>query len=256
MQTLEAELTSTREGSQVLQRKLDRATEGIVELQKSNNAFRIALAEVTSGQGRKRSRNTDWEMCSDRHKWRLVAQRKTTCSASLHWLQEDGYVPLKVEVKNVKTGTTETIELDAEVFGQDAENLSSDDLQTINMMLFIKDKFNVSSWAYHELAKVCKSMPRYYKIQRRIAELNLQWNITPTPNGTCGVQQTLESRLRQHVLHLHHISSPDATFRYNNCLRVKLSGDGTNIGKRLHVVNFTFTLLEEGALAYSAEGNQ
>ena len=68
MQTLEAELTSTREGSQVLQRKLDRATEGIVELQKSNNAFRIALAEVTSGQGRKRSRNTDWEMCSDRHK--------------------------------------------------------------------------------------------------------------------------------------------------------------------------------------------
>ena len=48
-------------------------------------------------------------------------------------------------MKNVKTGTTETIELDAEVFGQDAENLSSDDLQTINMMLFIKDKFNVSS---------------------------------------------------------------------------------------------------------------
>ena len=36
---------------------------------------------------------------------------------------------------------------------------------------------------------------------------------------------------------------------------MKLSGDGTNIGKRLHVVNFTFTLLEEGALAFSAEGN-
>ena len=36
---------------------------------------------------------------------------------------------------------------------------------------------------------------------------------------------------------------------------VKLSGDGTNIGKRLHVVNFTFTMLDEGEKAYSAEGN-
>ena len=55
--------------------------------------------------------------------------------------------------------------------------------------------------------------------------------------------------------HLNRNSSSDAPFRQNCCLHVKLSGDGTNIGKRLHVVNFTFTLLEEGALAYSAEGN-
>ena len=29
---------------------------------------------------------------------------------------------------------------------------------------------------------------------------------------------------------------------------------GKNIGKRLHVVNFTFTLLDEGQLAFSSEG--
>lgn len=33
-------------------------------------------------------------------------------------------------------------------------------------------------------------------------------------------------------------------------IRVKLSGDGTQIGKRLHVVNFTFTVLDEGDAAY------
>ena len=38
-------------------------------------------------------------------------------------------------------------------------------------------------------------------------------------------------------------------------VHVKLSGDGTNIGKRLHVVNFTFTLLEEGSHVHSFEGN-
>ena len=38
-------------------------------------------------------------------------------------------------------------------------------------------------------------------------------------------------------------------------MRVKLTGDGTNIGKRLHVVNFGFTIIDEGDLAYSAAGN-
>jgi hypothetical protein len=48
---------------------------------------------------------------------------------------------------------------------------------------------------------------------------------------------------------------PDAPFLINKMVRVKLSGDCTRIGKRLHVVNFTFTLLDEGDAAYSSEGN-
>lgn len=36
---------------------------------------------------------------------------------------------------------------------------------------------------------------------------------------------------------------------------MKLTGDGMNIGKRLHVVNFGFALLDEGDKAYSSEGN-
>ena len=38
-------------------------------------------------------------------------------------------------------------------------------------------------------------------------------------------------------------------------MRVKLTGDGTRLGKHLHVVNFAFTILDEGAKAYSASGN-
>ena len=38
-------------------------------------------------------------------------------------------------------------------------------------------------------------------------------------------------------------------------IRIKLTGDGTKIGKRLHVVNVAFTLLDEGEKAYSAAGN-
>ena len=34
-----------------------------------------------------------------------------------------------------------------------------------------------------------------------------------------------------------------------------MSGDGTWIRKRLHVLNITFTVLDEGVLAYSSDGN-
>ena len=50
-------------------------------------------------------------------------------------------------------------------------------------------------------------------------------------------------------------SPSDASFIRDRSVRVKLTGDGTNIGKHLHVVNFAFTILDEGDLAYSAAGN-
>lgn len=89
----------------------------------------------------------------------------------------------------------------------------------------------------------------------RITELNRLWNVYPTPHGTVGVQQSLEKRLLIRAKHLQQVSPPGAEFCQTKKVRVKLSGDGTNIGKRLHVINFTFTLLDEGSVAYGYEGN-
>ena len=65
----------------------------------------------------------------------------------------------------------------------------------------------------------------------------------------------MEQRLHVRLEHLLKVSPHDAEFVKKQLVRVKLSGDGTNIGKRLHVVTFTFTLLEEGNKAHSSEGN-
>ena len=40
-----------------------------------------------------------------------------------------------------------------------------------------------------------------------------------------------------------------------SCFRVKLTGDGTQIGRGFTVVNVAFTILEEGEKAHSAAGN-
>ena len=58
-----------------------------------------------------------------------------------------------------------------------------------------------------------------------------------------------------HICSLQIKKSPDAKFIQTKKLRVKITGDGTRIGKRLHIVHIAFTILEEGEKAYFGAGN-
>ena len=71
-----------------------------------------------------------------------------------------------------------------------------------------------------------------------------QWCATKSERSTSSTHKAL-----------HKVAPKDAQFKTQKKIRVKLSGDGTNIGKHLHVINFTFTLLDEGSKAYSSDGN-
>lgn len=124
----------------------------------------------------------------------------------------------------------------------------------VNMMLFIKDSYNVSSNTYHEFARLTKEMPRHYRLKKRISELNSLWKIVPTPDES-GVQQSLEDRLQDRLTHLISNTPDYADFKLKKIVRVKLSRDGTFVEKLLHVVNFTFTILDEGRRAHSSDGN-
>ena len=76
------------------------------------------------------------------------------------------------------------------------ETVGLADEQLIQVMLYVKDKYNVTGQGYHELAAICKQMPRHYRLKRKISELSVLWelHVFPTPNGTCGVQQNLRDR--------------------------------------------------------------
>ena len=192
------------------------------------------------------------------HQRRLKRHRSHACNDSLEWLKLEGYTPTKLEVMSNKTGMTETLTFNREtvsILGADVDSVTEDERDVISMMLYVKDRYSVSKDAYHQMARICKGIPREYPLKQWIAELNKQWNIRPTPNGVCGVQLSLEDRLRVRTVCLRQQAPPNAAFYRTKTVNVKLSGDGTNIGKRLHVVNFTFTLLEEGRFAHSSEGN-
>ena len=126
----------------------------------------------------------------------------------------------------------------------------STDNGNLELVLYVKECFGLSNSAYHELSMVCQSLPRLWKLKHLAKQLNSKWEITPCPGGN-GVQQSFVSRLRERVKHLlseHKICTGDT-------LLVKLCGDGTNVCRKLNLINFAFTLLNEGDVAKSPIGN-
>ena len=53
---------------------------------------------------------------------------------------------------------------------------------------------------------------------------------------------------------LNHTSLPETKFK-DPIIHVKLAADGTNIGRNLKLLNFTFTVINEGAKSKTANGN-
>ena len=235
-----------------LQEREEELTATVSRLQKDNWRLQTKARELsaTTNCDTPRTRGRSYkpeEEYSESHKRRLKRQRTESCSQSLSRLEDQGLIPVTITVRNVSTGKEEAIHLCDqdlfELFGQ-SEDVDKDILDTVNMMLYIKDWYNISDCAYHELAKVCKEMPRQYRLRERITNLNKLWKIRPTPNNTQGVQQGLEDRLKIRLSHLIKSScDPNSPFMREKLIHVKLSGNGTKIGKRLHVIAFTFTLL-------------
>ena len=135
---------------------------------------------------------------SQRHERRLKKQCVEECAAALSWIENDGLVPVSVTVLNMETNEIEKLSIrkDLEVaLNLSGEQIGEQEADLVSMMLYVKDRYNISGSAYHEMASLCREMPRHYRLKDRIAELNSNWNIVPTPEGTVGVQQSLQERL-------------------------------------------------------------
>lgn len=118
-------------------------------------------------------------------------------------------------------------------------------------MMYAKEKFRISD---AELSMLYPMLPRTCQLKKRMNVLNEQWVIFRTPEGSIGVQQSLKKQLADRVEYLLRVNPENSTFRLSKVIQVKLTGDGTNIGK-LHVVVFGFTIPEPGMCAKSAAGN-
>lgn len=95
--------------------------------------------------------------CTSRHRRNLKRKRTDNCTESLSWLEAEGYTATSVTIRSNQTGDTETVVLDAsDLLGPNENSIPQEELDTLNMMLYVKDKYNVSGDAYHEMTQLCK----------------------------------------------------------------------------------------------------
>ena len=153
-----------------------------------------------------------------------------------------------VQLVTVDTGNKENFDLGSEKFSK----LESSQIVNIDerncVALYVKDKFSLSDEAYHELSPFSGNISRLYKVKELTKKYNSSFEIKPALDGVIGVQQSFKSCLISRVKNIPQLSPTET-------IKVKLSGDGTNIGRNTHVVNVTFTLLNEGSVACTASGN-
>lgn len=242
---LKAALAKNQEITGKFQKKFKRLVQKLIKLQQE---------QKPRGPAKKKS----FSDYSKRHQSRIRKQMITDCETSLSFLGLHGFVATKVEIFNENSNEYETLTLVDEENIQTSsqtETLTDGDIDEINLLLYTKERFNISNEAYHELSMICKDLPRSWKVQERIKYINSKWNLSITPGDTCGIQQSIKERLEIRLQALLKSIPSNSAFKKNNKIRVKLSGDGTNIGKRLHVINVTFTILDESTKAASADGN-
>ncbi len=84
-----------------------------------------------------------------------------------------------------------------------------------------------------------------------MSALNEKWDIFPTPGDTEGVQIQFEKSLKEQASKL----MGEGPIEMGQKFKVKLSGDGTRIEKRLQLLNVTYCIINEGYRAATEKSN-
>ena len=194
------------------------------------------------------SRRKNWASYTRQHKRVIKKQVATQVQHVLSLCSTTSTQPFKPESMvflNEETGEKENFDINKGTFSTCKDNDTtaqpSDGDDKVLFALYVKERFDISDRSYLAISKISSNLPRIHELKQQAAELNSKYELKPTSGGIHGVQQSLRNRLmiRLQQLKKHELLPISCK------LRVRLSGDGTYIAKNLHVIHFTFTLIDE-----------
>lgn len=238
-------------------------------LKEANQASRIlakttrkqahVIAKLSAGKSLKArgSSSKPWQLLSRQRRAIRKRQLVADVQASLSVCDSSAFCPISLDVKNIHTGERESISLEKGRFSRKcAEEQRLSEAEQLQIALYVKEKFCISDEAFHELSMIFKGLPRSHVLKNLATELNSQVNVFLTPNNTTGVQMSLRARIIVTVERLLSTATPcrDRLLSEKK-LRIKLTEDGTNLGRSLHVVNVAFCVLDEERAGTSPYGN-
>ena len=259
--TLQDDAVRLKSINQSLQEQLGNSQQTQVVLQQQLQLYKSKLHEELQKQletpavmpSRKRK---SWDEYSERHKKRKIQDLK---ERAVNILSDDQFEVSRIEVRNRDNGKSEQVLID-EHGHSNKENApghfsTTCSSEKLHQVLYTKEKYGISDQAYHDLSMVSESLPRSCKIKQRRSEITSNWEVCKTPGDVIGAQLSFKERLTDRIRILEQKAPSDASFRHTSIIKVKLTGDGTYIGSRQHIVTFGFTILDEGNDAKSFVGN-
>ncbi|XP_069103679.1 uncharacterized protein [Argopecten irradians] len=239
---LERENENLRKENEFLKQEIKENITHIRHVEKKWKAscerFQEKLNSVTPVSVKRKKPLSD---CTNSYVSKIRKSEIGECKKALQFFESDECSVVEVTV--IRNGKKEILSL------VDDSDVSSEKILDMNMLIYVLDTFHISRSGYHELSMLFKSLPRSFSVSEQIHLINSSFNIRETPDGL-GVQQSLRERIMAVVKKL--IEQDSCNFE--DTLHIKISGDGTKVGKKLHVVNFSFTIMNE-ARCGSVEGN-
>ena len=225
------------------------------ELMKENKVLKDTVNILTQDTSKRSTSRKNWISYSKKQQ-RKRRELKERVNARL--LNVDDHFETTSVSKNKETSEILTIicpQNAGEIECSTSSHKEDESAQSLrDMLLYVKEKYGISDKAYHELSMLVTSMPQSCMLKKRQHELNGLFVVSPTPYGTVGVQQSLRSRLCTRIRVLKHANLSQLQ-TLSKHVRVKLSADGTRVGRKFHVIKITFTMLDEGHKARSDSGN-
>ena len=241
-----------------LEDQLSTANEKLKDLTNKYTALENSCKELSNSiavDGRASAVHTRkrkaWTECTPQHQKKRIKQVAKKVQTALLFTNDEHLKPTKLEFKNEQTGDTVSINSNGQIvktIEQDSQAAATSGQAVVDQTLYVKEKFNVSNEAYHEMAMVNTGMPRLNSLLKKAKTLDTGSIIYPVQGKLEGVQQSLKKCLENKI---HHLQKINPAFCTDRVVHVKLTGDGTSVSRNIHLLVIAFVVIQDEVIANS-----
>ena len=220
-----------------------------LQLQRMENANKKLVASLGPHEPK---HHKPWSEYSAQYQRQQKRKLASDISTALRFTTDTFFKPVRVDLVNKETKELLSISHNGSLQQVKEQPQPGNKETTVKQTLYVKERFNISDKAYHELSMIHSSLPCWYTINKEAKRLNSECDIFPTPGPVIGVQQSLKKRL---TVRLEHLVQSYPTIKEESCIRIKITGDGTKVSKSMHILVIAFSVLDGNENPNSPGGN-
>lgn len=234
---------------------INRMGKELCQLQNTNNQLQEYIKCLEKDEGFSYNGK---KISETKNRQRTLKAFLTRAETALWFSQAFGLHVESLRVKEADTGKTYevNVETKAQKSGECSNpvtNINDSDMEKVEQILYLLDKFCVSDEFYHEFSMIENGLPRSYLIKQCRNDLDKLCHVTPTPGTNEGAQVSFESLLLQQISAFKK-ENPEFDFG-NETLKIKISGDGAKMTQKSNYILLSCALLQKQDEVMSAKGN-